>query len=277
MLEFFLCTFLAILLSVLLLFYYTVVHAQDTVWRRNQSNELTEAMDKIRRMESELVRKMKELDELREKLQRDSRQRKKALDMSLATEESPDNMDNALSPPSPDIVVTDTGALYDKSPYSEATIQKNRDEIIAERRRSSLMSHGSSRHSSNASIQAINRFMISGKGSRQEAQKAVQSEVGLDDNLWESENGITWDNDEIIAATTRRRSSCWSQSSSRRGSFSADQMLLMSGDTELVTLRPPEAGQGHNGDRRVSWPRVGATRRRHSTFPPENMNKILET
>ena len=98
MLEFFLCTFLAILLSVLLLFYYTVVHAQDTVWRRNQSNELTEAMDKIRCMESELVRKIKELDELREKLQRDGKSRK-ALEFSLAALESPDNTDCAISPP----------------------------------------------------------------------------------------------------------------------------------------------------------------------------------
>lgn len=276
MFEFFLCTFLAILLSVILMFYYTVVHAQDTVWRRNQSNELTEAMDKIRSMESELVSKIKELDELREKLQRGSHRSRKTLDMErLATSESHDNTDCAPSPPSPDILITDTGALYDTSPYPEATIKKNREEIAAARRRSSLMSHGSSRHSSNASVQSLTRFLISGKGSRQEAQQAVQNFVCFDENLWALENS-TCGNEELIAATTRRRSSCWSQSSSRRGSYSADQMVLMSGDTELVTLRPPEAGQGHTGDRRVSWPRVGA-RRRHSTFPPENMNKILET
>ena len=114
------------------------------------------------------------------------------------------------------------------------------------------MSHGSSRRSSNASVQVLSKVMFTGRGSLQEAKLAKQMLVGIDDDddLWESEK----------------------RSSSRRGSLSADQMSLMSVDTELVTLMPPEA----ENDRRVSWPRVSGTRRRHSTFPPENLSNILE-
>ena len=100
MLDYLLCTFLTILLSVMLLFYYTVVHAQDTVRRRNQANELTEAQSevrylktelvrrgnqanelrdaqsKVRNLESELDRKNKEMDELRKKLNRGDQTKK---------------------------------------------------------------------------------------------------------------------------------------------------------------------------------------------------------
>ena len=291
MLDFFLCTFLTILFSVMLLFYYTVVHAQDTVRRRNQANELTEAkskvrslenelvrrrrnqadelseaQSKVRNLESELVKKNKKLDELRKELLRTDNKSRKALEISLAASGSPDIPDYASSPSSPEIMVTDTGSMYDESPYPEETIKNNQEEVAA-----AMSQHVSSRprHSSNASVAAFLRFMFSGRGSKQEAMSAVKREVGSDeDDLWESENS-TWNNEELITATTRRHSS------SRRGSYSADQMSLMSVDTELVTLMPPEAG--HTGEtRRVSWPRVSATRRRHSTFPPENLNRIIE-
>ena len=274
MLDFLLCTFLTILLSVMLLFYYTVVHAQDTVRRRNQANELTEAQSKVRylktelvrrenqanklteaqskvrSLESELARKDKEMDELKKELLRTDNKRRKDLEISLSASGSPDIPDYASSPSSPDIKVTDTEGPYDKSPYSKADIKNNLEEIAAARRRSSLMSHGSSRRSSNASVQVLSKVMFTGRGSLQEAKLAKQMLVGIDDDLWESEK----------------------RSSSRRGSLSADQMSLMSVDTELVTLMPPEA----DNDRRVSWPRVRVTRRRHSTFPPENLNNILE-
>ena len=111
MLDFLLYTFLTILLSVMLLFYYTVVHAQDTVRRRNLANELTEAQSKIRNLESdlvrkskevqskvrnlesELVRKNKELDELR-KQKAESR---KDLEISLSASGSQDNPDYVSS------------------------------------------------------------------------------------------------------------------------------------------------------------------------------------
>ena len=268
MLDFLLCTFLTILLSVMLLFYYTVVHAQDTVRRRNLANELTEAQSKIRNLESDLVRKSKEvqskvrnleseldrkkkeMDELRKELERTDNKSRKDLEISLSASGSPDIPDYASSPSSPDIMVTDTGSMYDKSPYSDADIKINQEEVAAGRRRSSLMSHGSSRRSSNASVQVLSKVMFTGRGSLQEAKLAKQMLVRIDDDLWESEKSP----------------------SSRRGSLSADQMSLMSVDTELVTLMPPEA----ENDRRVSWPRVRVTRRRHSTFPPENLNNILE-
>ena len=286
MIEFILCIFLTIVLSVILLFCYTVIHAQDTVSKRNQSNELTEVLDEIRVMKSDFVRKIGELDELIEKLQKSNvtvvdRQK---LDISLPQ----DNSDYISDPPSPGIIVTDAEeSPYVTSPYSEATIRKNQEAIAAARRRSSALSGGSSRHSSNASIQAISKHVFGGRGSIQEAKSALQLALQKqnDVDFWErtrtrslsfsnasiqaSGRGsiqeaksalqleLEFDNEQIIAA--RRRSSTWSQSSvSRRGS----------GDTELL---PPEADI-----RRMSWPRVGGVRRRHSTFPPENMDKIQE-
>ena len=158
-----------------------------------------------------------------------------------------DNSDYGTDPPSPCIRVTDTESPYERSPYSEATIKNNLQDIAAARRRSSAMSWGSSRHSSNASIQAISRHWISGRGSIQETRDHIQSELGKEGDFWES---------------TRRRSSTWSQSSSRRGS-------LMSEATDELLPPGPDI-------RRVSWPRVGGARRRHTTFPPENLDKIQE-
>ena len=249
MIEFIICIFFTIVLSVILLFCYTVIHAQNTVGRRNQSNELREALDNIRVLESEFVRKIKELDELREKLQGSNVTAvdRQTLDISLASAKAQDDSDYVSDPPSPGIMVTDTENLYETSPYSEATIKNNLQDIAAARRRSSATSCGSSRHSSNASIQAISMHMLSGRGSIQETRDHIQLELGKEGDFWES---------------TRRRSSTRSQSSSRRGS-------LMSGDTD--ELLPPGADI-----RRVSWPRVSGARRRHSTFPPENMGKIQE-
>ena len=86
-----------------------MIHAQNTVSRRNQSNELTEALDNIRVLESEFVRKIKELDELRNKLLRADNKNRKDLEISLAASGSPDNFTS--SPPSPEIMVTDTGSM----------------------------------------------------------------------------------------------------------------------------------------------------------------------
>ena len=250
MFVFILYFLLTISFLVILLFFYTVIHAKNTV-RRNQ------AILRAPKSESD-----------NEKHNTVTEKEKKSEDEV-----------NLSSPSRPEIFVTSD--LYEKMPesYTDTTIENNKADIAAARRRSSVLSDGSSRHSSNASVETISMAMLSRNGSIPDARMALKLAVGKEEDSWVSDNSF-WSAElaenakytEFDATrATRRRSSTWSNGSSRRGSTAEDQMWAVSG---LLTV--PQEEFSDKEARRTSWPRLRPSRRRHSTLPLDILNNIQE-
>ena len=171
-----------------------------------------------------------------------------------------------------------TSDLYEKMPdsYTDTTIENNKADIAAARRRSSVLSDGSSRHSSNASVETISMAMLSRNGSIQDARMALKLAVGKEEDSWVSDNSFLSaefaENENYTKFdAVRRRSSTWSNGSSRRGSTAEDQMSVIPG---LLTV--PQEEFSDKEARRTSWPRLRPSRRRHSTLPLDILNNIQE-